>query len=96
VNHRDASHAKITHICLGVNEAAAMLRADIDKPHRCPECWAVASYGDRFPWKRQDGIRIRWWRSYRCACCGQRFARWPWLPREHPEPATTPSAGEGE
>jgi DNA-directed RNA polymerase subunit RPC12/RpoP len=85
VSHRDANHASITHICLGANVDAPMLRADTDKPHRCPECGSVASYGDRFPWKQQDGTRIRWWRSYRCACCGQRFARWRWLPEASPE-----------
>ena len=72
-----------SHTCFGQNAAAPMLRADNDKRHRCPACWSVASYGERFPWPKQDGIRIRWWRFYRCACCGQRFARWPWLRTEH-------------
>jgi len=70
----------IEHACLGQNVGAPIRHADTDKPHRCPACWAVASYGERFPWKRQDGTAIRWWRCYRCACCGQRFARWTWLP----------------
>lgn len=69
------------HACKGENEHAPLLRADRDKPHRCPACWSVLSYGLRFPWKRQDGWRVRWWRWYRCACCGQRVARWFWLPR---------------
>lgn len=43
--------------------------ADIDKPHRCPTCWAVAV----------EGEPVRWWRVYRCCRCNSRFARWPWL-----------------
>ncbi len=46
-----------------------VIPADIDKPHRCPDCWTVAVEGEPF----------RWWRVYRCCKCGTRFTRWPWL-----------------
>lgn len=41
-----------------------------DKPHRCPECHAIAVATER-----PKGGRI-----YRCCTCGQRFAKWPGLP----------------
>lgn len=44
-------------------------RWNVDKPHRCPRCHAVAV----------DLERPRWWRVYTCCRCGARFARWPWL-----------------
>jgi len=40
-----------------------------DKPHRCPNCHAVAV----------DMELPKSWRIYTCCTCGARFARWPWL-----------------
>lgn len=62
------------HVCKNENKDKPMVRADTDKPHRCPSCWSVLAS----VW---DGGSVRWWRSYRCQCCGQKFARWPWLNR---------------
>lgn len=47
------------------------VRWNADKPHRCPDCHAVA-IGSGTP---------RWWRVYTCCRCGSRFARWPHLAR---------------
>lgn len=44
-------------------------RWNADKPHRCPECHAVAI----------DMERPSRWKSYRCCRCGIRFARSPRL-----------------
>lgn len=44
-----------------------------DKPHRCPDCYAVAVDMDPHP--------TRWW-VYTYCRCGTRFTRWPhiaWL-----------------
>lgn len=46
-----------------------------DKPHRCPECHAIAV-----------GVeRPRWWRIYTCCRCAARFTRWPRLARVLPD-----------
>ncbi|PRX91930.1 hypothetical protein [Allonocardiopsis opalescens] len=47
-------------------------RWDLDKPHRCPRCWACAVVGRP---------RFRSLRVYTCCRCGTRFARWPRLAR---------------
>lgn len=39
-----------------------------DKPHRCPECHAVAV---------PDGPST--WQVYTCCRCGELFTRWPLL-----------------
>jgi len=44
---------------------------NVDKPHRCPLCHAVAI----------DMGRPRWWRVYTCHRCEGRFTRWPSLAR---------------
>lgn len=49
-----------------------VLPSNRDKPHRCPNCWAVAI---RHP------DRPRWWRVHTCSRCGARFTRWPRLAR---------------
>jgi ribosomal protein L37AE/L43A len=52
-----------------------VLRWNIDKNHRCPECHAVAV----------DMGRPRSSRVYTCCRCGVRFTRWPrlaWLMRD--------------
>ncbi|WP_330173032.1 hypothetical protein OG875_05135 [Streptomyces sp. NBC_01498] len=40
-----------------------------DKPHRCPNCHAVAVSLER----------PKWWRIYTCCRCDARFTRWPRL-----------------
>ncbi len=51
-----------------------VVRWNTDKPHRCPECHAIAVAGGR-PSE---------WRVYACCRCGIRFTRHPrlarWLP----------------
>jgi len=52
-----------------------MLPSDIDKPHRCPECW-------RIPDEFYAGKTVRFWRSYTCQNghrFGQRYQPWYWL-----------------
>lgn len=52
-----------------------VLRWNTDKPHRCPDCHAVA-------------VSIetpRSWRVYTCCRCATRFTRWPRLARLLPD-----------
>jgi len=44
-------------------------RWNFDKPHRCPDCHAIAI----------DLERPKPWRIYTCCRCGTRFTRWPHL-----------------
>jgi hypothetical protein len=44
-------------------------RWNFDKPHRCPECHAIAV----------DLERPKSWRIYTCCRCTTRFTRWPRL-----------------
>lgn len=44
---------------------------NVSKPHRCPECHAIAV----------DMERPSRWRVYTCCQCNTRFARWPRLAR---------------
>lgn len=46
-----------------------ILKADTDKPHRCPACWRIP---DRL-WV--PGSRWRFWLTYECQN-GHRFAGW--------------------
>jgi len=63
-----------------------VLPASRDKPHRCPNCWAVAI---RYP------DQPRWWRVHTCCRCGARFTRWPRLARLLPNTRTrTPATQE--
>ncbi|WNI19224.1 hypothetical protein [Actinacidiphila sp. ITFR-21] len=54
-----------------------LVRADLDKPHRCPACWTSGA-------SEATGRTVRVWRAYTCPHCGQRFARRPLL-RWYPE-----------
>lgn len=45
-------------------------RYNADKPHRCPQCHAVAVGG---------GDEFSPFRVYTCCQCGTRFTRWPRL-----------------
>lgn len=50
-------------------EPNATVRWNRDKPHRCPNCHAVAV----------DMEKPKSWRVYTCCRCGTRFTRWPIL-----------------
>ncbi|MGW1998426.1 hypothetical protein [Embleya sp. NPDC001921] len=54
-------------------------RWNADKPHRCPDCHAIAV----------SGHRASPWRVYTCCRCGTRFARRPWLARLLPDAGHT-------
>ncbi|MEU8740536.1 hypothetical protein AB0K62_13535 [Streptomyces halstedii] len=45
------------------------VRWNTDKPHRCPDCHAVAI----------DMEKPKSYRVYTCCRCGTRFTRWPIL-----------------
>ncbi|MFB8122058.1 hypothetical protein ACFVG1_12795 [Streptomyces bacillaris] len=45
------------------------VRWNVGKPHRCPECHAVAI----------DMEAPKSWRIYTCCRCATRFTRWPTL-----------------
>jgi hypothetical protein len=49
-----------------------VMKADLDKPARCPACWTI-------PDRIWDSGRTRFWRTYTCRN-GHRFALWrrPW------------------
>lgn len=55
-------------------ELRPVQRWEWDKPHRCPECYAVAI----------DLERPKSYKIYTCCQCSARFTRWPrlerWLP----------------
>ncbi|WP_327066813.1 hypothetical protein [Kitasatospora sp. NBC_01302] len=46
-----------------------------DKPHRCPNCHAIAI----------SGHKSSSWRVYTCCRCATRFTRRPWLARLLPD-----------
>jgi predicted RNA-binding Zn-ribbon protein involved in translation (DUF1610 family) len=46
--------------------------ADLDKPHRCPACWAGAAVYDA-KWRT-----MRWGHAYTCPRCGQRYGKGFW------------------
>ncbi|MEU9615916.1 hypothetical protein AB0D56_30805 [Streptomyces sp. NPDC048209] len=48
---------------------ATVARWNVDKPHRCPDCHAVAV----------DMEKPKKWRVYTCCRCGTQFTRWPHL-----------------
>ena len=50
-------------------QLAPVIRWNTDKPHRCPDCHAVAV----------DMERPSKWRVYTCCRCATRFTRWPSL-----------------
>lgn len=54
-----------------------LVRADLDKPHRCPSCYRSGA-------SEATGWVIKPWHVYTCPYCGQRFARRLFLP-VHPE-----------
>lgn len=60
-----------------VNVVPYLVRADLDKPHRCPACYRSGA-SEITDW------RVKVWRTYECPWCGQRFARRPLLP-VHPD-----------
>lgn len=51
-----------------------ILKADTDKPHRCPACWRIPDA----IWEDKKGY-ARLLRTYTCPN-GHRFARWRRLP----------------
>jgi len=58
-----------------VRPSGEVQRWNSDKPHRCPECHAVAV----------DLERPSRWKVYECCMCHALFARWPLLARFLPK-----------
>jgi ribosomal protein L37AE/L43A len=54
-----------------------LVRADLDKPHRCPSCYQSGA-------SQETDWAVKIWHAYTCPRCGQRFARRLFLP-VHPE-----------
>lgn len=62
------------------------LRWNYDKPHRCPECHTIWTYGEKYSpsegWEKGESLNPRWWKTYDCYHCGAVFSgRWSWFER---------------